>query len=208
MDPQCPFDAIVFDVYGTLVEIGDKRAPFRRLLRIGEQQGRLVAAGDAALLMSAPLGLHAAARRLGIQLTQEQRAALERDLHDEIASIRPFPETASTLSALRARGIKLGLCSNLAVDYAAPIVALLPLQLDAYTWSFKAGAIKPDPAIYDQACRALDCAPGRVLMVGDTPAADVDGPRAFGMQSILLDRRQRRAGANVLASLAGLLDML
>jgi len=208
MDPQRPFDAIVFDVYGTLVEIVDKRGPFRRLLRIGAHQGRPVAAGDAALLMSAPLGLDAAAQRLGIQLTQEQYAALEKDLHDEIASIRAFPETASTLTALRARGIKLGLCSNLAADYAAPIAALLPLQLDAYTWSFEAGAIKPDPAIYDRACRTLDCAPGRVLMVGDTPAADVDGPRACGMQSILLDRKQGRADAGSLASLAGLLDML
>lgn len=202
------FDAILFDVYGTLAEIGDKRAPFRQLLRLGEQQGRPIDTRDAATVMSLPLGLHEAAQQLGIRLEPAQLAGLEADLHAEIASIRLFPDTAATLHVLHARGVKLGLCSNLAVDYAAPIVALLPLQLDAYTWSFEAGAIKPDPAIYDRACRALDCAPGRVLMVGDTPAADVDGPRAFGMQSILLDRRQRRAGANVLASLAGLLDML
>lgn len=205
MANQDCFDAVVFDVYGTLVEIGDKRAPFRRLLRIGEQQGRSIDAGDAALLMSSPFGFHEAAQLLGIQLTPEQGAALEADLRAEIASIRLFPDTVPTLDALRARGIKLGLCSNLAVDYAAPIVALLPLQLDACTWSFEAGAIKPDPAIYARACEALGYAPDRVLMIGDTPAADVDGPRAFGMQATLLDRRQGRAGA--LVSLAGLLDL-
>ncbi len=201
-------DAVVFDVYGTLVEITDKRAPFRRLLRIGEQQGRPVGALDAATLMSAPLNLHAAAAQLSIVLAPEQLAQLEADLHSEIASIRLFPDTAPTLQALRARGIKLGLCSNLAADYADPIMQLLPLQLDAYTWSFEAGAIKPDPAIYQQACAALGCAPERVLMVGDTPAADVDGPRAAGMQSILLDRERRRAGADSLPSLAALLDRL
>ena len=202
------FDAILFDVYGTLAEIGDKRMPFRQLLRLGEQQGRPIDTRDAATMMRLPLGLHEAAQQLGIRLEPAQLAGLETDLHAEIASIRLFPDTAATLHVLHARGVKLGLCSNLAADYAAPIAALLPLKLDAYTWSFEAGAIKPDPAIYEQACRALDCAPGRVLMVGDTPAPDVDGPRAFGMQSVLLDRRQRRAGANVLASLAGLLDML
>lgn len=199
-------DAVVFDVYGTLVEITDKRAPFRRLLRIGEQQGRPVSVGDAAALMSASLNLYAAAAQLSIVLEPGQLAQLEVDLHSEIASIRLFPDTAPTLQALRTRGIKLGLCSNLAADYADPIMRLLPLQLDAYTWSFEAGAIKPDPAIYRQACIALGCAPERVLMVGDTPAADVDGPRAVGMQSILLDRRQRHAGA--LPSLAALLDRL
>lgn len=201
-------DAVVFDVYGTLVEITDKRAPFRRLLRIGEQQGRAVSVADAAILMSAPLNLHAAAAQLSIVLEPGQLAQLEADLHSEIASIRLFPDTASTLQALRARGIKLGLCSNLAADYADPIMQLLPLQLDACTWSFQAGAIKPDPAIYQQACAALGCASERVLMVGDTPAADVDGPRAAGMQSILLDRRQRHAGTDTLPSLAALLDRL
>jgi len=201
-------DAVVFDVYGTLVEIGDKRAPFRRLLRIGEQQGRPASVLDAATLMSAPLNLHAAAAHLSIELDPDQLRELEADLRSEIASIRLFPDTVPTLQALRARGIKLGLCSNLAADYAAPIVKLLPIQLDAYTWSFEAGAIKPDPAIYAHACAALGCAPERVLMVGDTPAADVDGPRAIGMQSILLDRRRRHAGADTLPALAALLDRL
>jgi len=201
-------DAIVFDVYGTLVEIVDKRAPFRRLLRIGEQQGRPVSALDAATLMSAPLNLHAAAAHLSIWLDPDQLAALEADLRSEIASIRLFPDTVPTLQALRARELKLGLCSNLAADYAAPIVKLLPIQLDAYTWSFDAGAIKPDPAIYMHACATLGCAPERVLMVGDTPAADVDGPRAIGMQSILLDRRQRHGGVHALPSLTALLDRL
>ena len=201
-------DAVVFDVYGTLVEIGDKRAPFRRLLRIGEQQGRPASVLDAATLMSAPLNLHAAAANLSIELDPDQLRELEADLRSEIASIRLFPDTVPTLQALRARGIKLGLCSNLAADYAAPIVKLLPIQLDAYTWSFEAGAIKPDPAIYAHACAALGCAPERVLMVGDTPAADVDGPRAIGMQSILLDRRQRHGGVHALPSLTALLDRL
>ncbi len=184
-------DAIVFDVYGTLVEITNKRAPFRQLLRLGERQGRRTTPDDAALLMSAPLGLRDAARHMDIALADDELAHLEDELRTEIASLRLFPDTAPALLALRERGIKLALCSNLAADYAPPIIDLLPLHMDVHAWSFEVGAIKPDRAIYHCVCAALGCDPARVLMVGDTPAADVDGPRSFGMQAVLLDRKGR-----------------
>jgi HAD superfamily hydrolase (TIGR01509 family) len=200
--------AILFDVYGTLVDIRDKRAPFRRLLQIGAGQGRLPDGRDADIIMGQPVGLPEAAARLGICLSEGERERLEGDLRAELASIAPFADTLPTLQALKQRGFKLGLCSNLAQDYAAPVLALLPFALDAHVWSFDAAAIKPEPSIYAQACRALGCAPGEVLMVGDTLEADVDGPRAFGMQALLLDRKRRAGTGHALPSLAALCDML
>ncbi|WP_296951396.1 HAD family hydrolase [uncultured Massilia sp.] len=208
MPHPTPIHAIVFDVYGTLAEITQKRAPFRQLLRLGEQQSRVITANDAATLMSTPLTLREAAQHMAISLKPEELAHLEADLRIEIASLRLFPDTTPTLLALRDRNIKLALCSNLAADYAPPIMELLPLRLDAYAWSFAAGAIKPDPAIYAHVCAALGCAPANVLMVGDTPAADVDGPRAFGMQAVLLDRKGRRGDGDALRSLAELPALL
>lgn len=203
-----PVKAILFDVYGTLAEIGDKRAPFRRLLQIGARQGRQPGSDDARTLMAQPLGLQDAAALLGIRLSEAEHAQLAADLNAEIASIAPFADTLPTLQALHGRGYKLGLCSNLALDYAAPIMAALPLALDAYTWSFEAAAIKPDPAIYAQACRQLGCAPAEVLMVGDTVDADVEGPRGFGMQALLLDRKRRSRREDALSSLSALCDLL
>jgi HAD superfamily hydrolase (TIGR01549 family) len=200
--------AILFDVYGTLVEIADKRAPFRRLIQIGASRGRKPGAGDAQTIMGQPVGLLDAPGLLGIRLTDEERARLERDLDAEITSIAPFADTLPALHALKDRGFKLGLCSNLALEYAKPVLSMLPPIFDALGWSFDARAIKPDPAIYAHACRQLRCAPGEVLMVGDTPAADVEGPRAFGMQALLLDRRQRASSKDPLAPLAGLGDIL
>jgi HAD superfamily hydrolase (TIGR01549 family) len=119
-----------------------------------------------------------------------------------------FSDTLATLSELRRRGYKLGLCSNLAADYANPITTLLQSHLDVYVWSFEVGAIKSDPRIYARSCQALDCAPGEVLMVGDTLAADVAGPRAYGMQAVLLDRARSAPTNGALASLSGLLQFL
>lgn len=198
--------AILFDVYGTLVEIRDKRAPFRQLIQIGVRQGRKPSPDDAALIMGRPLGLREAADLLGIRLTDADRERLESDLRAELASIAPFADTLHALLELKRRGFKLGLCSNLASDYAAPVVAALPFALDAHAWSFEAAAVKPAPGIYAYACRQLDCAPSEVLMVGDTLEADVRGPRAYGMQALLLDRRQDEGGA--LSSLSALGDLV
>jgi HAD superfamily hydrolase (TIGR01549 family) len=109
---------------------------------------------------------------------------------------------------LQRRGIKIALCSNLAEPYAAPIQRLLPVQLDAYAWSFERKAMKPDRALYEEVCEMLDCAPKQVLMVGDTQLADVDGPRRAGMQAILLDRKQTQDTKDTLSTLNGVLTML
>ncbi len=200
--------AVLFDVYGTLVQITDKRAPFKQLLRLGEQQGRPATAADAVTLMSTPLTLREAADRLGIGLTNAQAVHLENDLQAELASVRLFSDVLETLDELKQRSVKLGLCSNLAADYAIPVVTLLQGQLDVLVWSFEAGAIKPDRAIYAQSCTRLACAATDVLMVGDSYAADVAGPRAYGMQAVLLQRARARPADDALASLSDLLSIL
>jgi FMN phosphatase YigB (HAD superfamily) len=199
---------ILFDVYGTLVKIQDKRSPFRQLIQIGARQGRTPGARDAEILMGQPVGLLEAAELLGIRLTDGEREGLERDLHAEVTSIVPFEDALPALHELKDRGFTLGLCSNLALDYAAPVLSALPPVFDAYAWSFDAAAIKPDPAIYTYACRQLCCAPGEVLMVGDSVEADVEGPRAFGMQALLLNRHRRSSAENSLASLSALSGMI
>jgi HAD superfamily hydrolase (TIGR01493 family) len=200
--------AILFDVYGTLVEILDKRAPFRKLIEIGRSQGRQPSVKDSRLLMGQPIRLIQAAELLGIRLTDADCERLEQDLKAEVASIAPFVDTLPVLHELKKRGFKLGLCSNLALDYATPIEAILPFPLDAHVWSFDVGAIKPDPVIYARACQQLSCAPSEVLMIGDTLDADVDGPRGFGMQALLLDRKRRSRAKNALSSLSAICDII
>lgn len=202
--------AVVFDVYGTLVRIDERRAPYRALLARMEAAGRARQAGDAAAIMSRDVDLAGVAALLGADLSAPELAALERDLQAELASVRLFPDSLAVLQALAARGLKLGLCSNLAAPYAAPVLRLLP-ALDAYAWSFEVGAIKPEPAIYAHVCRQLGCEPGQVLMVGDTPEADLHGPRRYGMRSLLLRREGPRAGdvaGDTIADLGGVLAAL
>lgn len=183
-----PVRAVVFDVYGTLAEIRNRRAPFKRLLRYAEEQGREPHADDAALVMAQRGGLPEVAARLGVSLPEALYQQLEADLQAELSSIRLFYGVNGTLATLRDRGLKLALCSNLAEPYAAPILAQLELPLDCYAWSFEVGAIKPDPRIYAYVLQQLGCAAEEVLFVGDSVEADLAGPTQFGMQALLIER--------------------
>lgn len=91
----------------------------------------------------------------------------------------PYPDTPSTLRALRARGIKIGIVSNVPQDLR-PIFAAHGLAdlVDAFTHSFEVGVEKPDPAIFLRACEALGTKPEETLMVGDHPVADAGALRA------------------------------
>jgi HAD superfamily hydrolase (TIGR01509 family) len=91
----------------------------------------------------------------------------------------PYPDTESTLKALRARGIKVGIVSNVPQDLR-PIFAAHGLQdlVDAFTHSFEVGVEKPDPAIFLRACERLGTKPEETLMVGDHPVADAGALKA------------------------------
>jgi HAD superfamily hydrolase (TIGR01549 family) len=84
---------------------------------------------------------------------------------------RAYADTASTMAALRAAGVAIGVISNVAFDIR-PICDVLGFgqYVDAWVLSFEVGAIKPERAIFEYACRELDVEPVRALMVGDTPA--------------------------------------
>jgi HAD superfamily hydrolase (TIGR01509 family) len=91
----------------------------------------------------------------------------------------PYPDTPSTLRELRARGIKIGIVSNVPQDLR-PIFAAHGLAegVDAFTHSFEVGVEKPDPAIFLRACEALGTKPEETLMVGDHPVADAGALKA------------------------------
>ena len=98
----------------------------------------------------------------------------------------PYPDTGPTLRALHARGVKVGIVSNVPRDLR-PIFAAHGLAdaVDAFTHSFEVGAEKPDPAIFLRACEALGTAPAETLMVGDHPVADA-GALEAGLRFHLL----------------------
>lgn len=53
--------------------------------------------------------------------------------------------------------------------------------------SCKVDEIKPGSAIYTKVLDGLKIGSGRVLFVGDTPLADIEGQRAAGVKAVHVD---------------------
>ena len=176
-----PFRGIVFDLFGTLVERTVERHPFRQMIAWARQQGfDTHQAGRR--LMSEPLDLESALEAFEWNPPANLRAQWARELAEELDSITPYPEVPALLNDLRARGLALGLCSNLARPYAVALQRL-PDVFQSVAWSFERGALKPDPVIYAAAVQGLDLPEYACLFIGDHLVEDVEGPRAIGICS-------------------------
>jgi HAD superfamily hydrolase (TIGR01549 family) len=200
--------AIVFDVFGTLVEITEKRRPFVQLMNLIHAAGRQPVASDATTIMSNNIGLAGVAQLFGGDICPATIAKLELELAAELSTIRLYPEVRRTLVTLRSAGLKIGICSNLAAPYSVPVKALLPFELDAYAWSYEVGAVKPEVRIYQAICDALNCSPHEVIMVGDTLEADYAGPNAFGMNAYYLTRKEKTFASDQLNSIDEILSKI
>jgi FMN phosphatase YigB (HAD superfamily) len=178
---------VIFDAFGTLLQIREGTHPYRKIFRLGIEQGRRPEATDAEVLMSAPMDLREAADFFGIQVEPSFMDKLEVDLHNELASIEAYPDGIAAVASLQAEGIKVVVCSNLAKPYASAIKRLYP-TLDGYSFSFSVGAIKPSSRIYTHALQSVHAQRHETWMIGDSKRCDYDGPIEFGMRGFYLDR--------------------
>lgn len=97
----------------------------------------------------------------------------------------PYLDAAPVMTALRERGVRIAVVSNIAWDLRPTFAAHgLAELVDAFVFSHEVGMAKPDPEIFRVACGKLDVAPERALMVGDNP---VDGAAVHaGLMALLL----------------------
>ena len=191
---------IVFDVFGTLVKIGERRSPYRKLMKWLKENGRQPKPDDAKFIMSQNLSFTELIKLLGINIPEQLLQELAHDLDEEIQSIILYEDTLSTLEELKKLGFRLALCSNLAMPYGKVVSSFLP-SLDAYAWSYEVGAIKPESQIYQYLIDKLQCHAKDILFIGDTLLADYSGPTEFGMSARLIDRKSGQKLADVLSDI-------
>ncbi len=186
--------AVVFDLYGTLLEIG--RPVFQeRLPRIeGISRRQWVEFQREDLLVrpyvSREAFVDAIVARFGGG-ADGHRATLLDLLEVELASVHAVEGAGSLLAFLRRRGLRLGLITNSASPYREPLERLGLAELfDAVLFSCDAGARKPEERLYrDTLARlgeALTADPAAALMVGDSLGNDVRAPGRAGMRGLLI----------------------
>lgn len=187
-------NTVIFDAFGTLLQITEGVHPYRQILEEGIRQGRRPKPDDAHVLMTQNLRLKEVADHLGIPISPSHMAELQCALDHELNCIQAFDDGLQAVALLQRAGVRVAVCSNLAAPYAAPIHRWYP-TLNAYGFSFEIGAVKPDALIYSRTCELLgstgyrDFSEGRVKMIGDSAMCDREGARGVGIEGYLLDRK-------------------
>ncbi len=99
-----------------------------------------------------------------------------------------YQESAGVLAALRDRGLRIGILSNIGIDPRGVLERTgLAGSYDAEVFSFEVGVVKPDAEIFRIAAARLGLAPLEVLMVGDS-VEDDGGAAHIGMRTLILPR--------------------
>ena len=115
-----------------------------------------------------------------------------------------FPDAVSTLRALRALGIRVGVLTNGPSDVQRRKLDVSGLgpELDAITVSGEIGVAKPDPEAFRIALERLGTTGEETAMVGDSLENDVIGGLAAGLRAVVWLPRAQSAEAPPAAHLA------
>lgn len=200
-------DAVIFDLFGTLVPnlsptlwqrayaeiaeaLGLEAADFERVWK-GFFDGRMRGAyGDVEEQLSAvvqAVGMGKRAAGLALQAERLMRAA-EVKRRFMLISLAPKPEAVACLEALRARGLKLALATDCSWETPdlldrTPLGEFFPVRAA----SARLGARKPDPRMYRHVLDGLHATGERCLYVGDGNSEELPGAKRHGMTTVWVD---------------------
>ena len=196
-----PLDAVIIDLDGTMVDtLGDFAEALNRMLcdlelpPIAAQHiGRMVGKGSEHLLRSV---LNHVLEHMGKAPTVIEIEALYAHAWPSYQRhylainghyARVYPGVEAGLQALRHAGLRLACLTNKPTSFALPL--LRAKGLEGYFEQVFGGDSfdrkKPDPLPLLKTCEALQTAPARTLMVGDS-SNDAQAARAAGCPVVLV----------------------
>ena len=193
------YDAIIFDLFGTLVNKVSFQEYKQMLLQI-------------ASILSLPYESFSSLwnetsnqRAIGVFKTTEEsirhickalQVTVDEDKIKKVVQLRlnitrkalkPKVDAIETLFKLKKRGFKIGLISNCSAE--VPILwenTPFTKTIDVALFSSFVGLKKPDPRIYRLACEQLDVKPQNCLYIGDGDSNELTGASQVGMCPVLI----------------------
>lgn len=187
------FDAVVFDLDGTLVDsIPDVIGAMNRVLAehgrraVSLDEGRLMVGEGAGALVQRAFAATGSAPEPGTTDILIRRY-LEWYRRYPAVETEVFPGVRETLQALRAAGVTLGVCTNKPHEMVAPVLDALDLS-DYFGAALGAGALpfkKPDPRHMNAVIAEIGGSPTSTAYVGDGPT-DVEAAHAAKLPIVLV----------------------
>lgn len=192
--------AVVFDAYGTLFDVhsvaalaetlfpGDgselsrvwraKHLEYSFLRTVGKQYVDFRAIAESALQY--------AADKLTLPLTADAHSRLM----NAYFNLDPFPESLAALQAIRNMGADLAILSNGTPGMLQKLISNAAME-GLFTHVLSADAVKkykPDPEVYELACKALERPADRIVFVSSN-GWDVSGAAWHGFKTFWVNRQ-------------------
>ena len=178
---KCQIDAVCFDAFGTVVEICRPSQPFVPFFRALPALKRKEFKHR---LMREDRNPEDWPSALQVEIAPEIIKHMVEAIEMEVRSIRIRCGMASVWNKITAAGLKISVCSNLTSSYGSAVRQSLPGPILADVFSYKYGAIKPEPEIYAAVVERLGMKAQKVLFVGDTSKTDIEGPAKIGFHTM------------------------
>ncbi|MGO4335742.1 haloacid dehalogenase type II [Labrys sp. KB_33_2] len=199
MNTLVPFSAVLFDAYGTLLDLGfitekaeqafpGRGAEFSALWRdkqLNYTWLRTISGNYADFATVTADALDYSIERLGLTAPRQKRD----DLLAAYWSLPSFPEVPAALLDLRNKGVRLGILSN-----GTPAMLEAALQSSGLSGLFDdvlsvdaAGCYKTARAAYQLGPDRLGMPPGRILFVSSN-SWDISGATWFGYHTYWVNR--------------------
>jgi 2-haloacid dehalogenase len=198
------FDALTFDVYGTLIDwetgIADALRPIAEAHGVRASDDELLAAfaPHEAAIEAGPYRsyrevLAGALRGVGADLGFEPSARELAAFSGSVGDWPAFPDSADALAALKRR-FRLGVITNCDDDLFALSSRRLGVELDWVVTAQQARGYKPRRENFTFAFERIDVPRDRILHVAQSLFHDHVPAKALGMTTVWIDRRHGREG--------------
>lgn len=192
--------AVLFDFWGTLVEIGVFPSPVKQVRNIlglhRLHYRKYIVLLESALMLGESEDLYAAFTKVCETFRREPT----QEVLDELVGMwnknkllaKPFSDTERTLETLR-KQYKVALVSNSDCFSVKAVIDKYGLDkfFDATILSYEVGHLKIDPEMFTAALDRLGVKPHEAVMIGDSINSDIKSAQHAGVNAILIDRRGR-----------------
>lgn len=204
--------ALTFDCYGTLIDwdtgLGERLAPWAAAHGVDREVAELLGTFADAQYRQQRLrpvrhyrevvgeAFSELGKAFGVPVSPSERQALA----ESIGAWPAFPDTLDALHALKSRGLVLGVVSNVDRTSFAGTHRLLDGLIDVVVTAEDVGAYKPDREMFEALVGALaerGIEQREILHVAQSRFHDIAPGRAFGLDTVWVDRRAHRPGRGI-----------
>lgn len=209
--------AIIFDLWGTLVENGVQPSPSKQVkyfLRVQEQFPEFITTFEESFMTKDYESLKAAFEQVvfdfNIRIPDFVYEKLVGMWNKNAILSKMYEEVEETLKELKKKKIKLFLVTNLdkfSFEQVDQKYNLSKLFTKMYP-SYQTGFLKSNKKGYEAVLKENKLKPADVLVVGDCLNSDISAAENAGLKAVLVDRRDNREYETKISTLKGLLDLV